>query len=254
MPTSWPCCCAGRSTKSSARTASSVYFRLSTRPIDQPERTLDPALDRGDRRRRVLAARAGDPAPSSRSPIAARSRRRRMAAHEAILEDVPGAGLLAITSPGSAAPRLAGSRWRTGKPGIAERLLARLRPGAALVTVTDGHPATLSWLGAVARQRRRAARRRPVRPVRRHPGPLPRIRARRGRDHRRRGARLSAGRPSDLNAVIAPLGRIDPASLYCGPARIEAGCPGNFSFCPVSVSLSPSTLRIETSWSVKLPI
>jgi len=33
---------------------------------------------------------------------------------------------------------------------VAERLLARLRPGAALVTVGDFHPATLSWLGAVA--------------------------------------------------------------------------------------------------------
>ena len=29
-------------------------------------------------------------------------------------------------------------------------MLARLRPGAALVTVGDFHPATLSWLGAVA--------------------------------------------------------------------------------------------------------
>ena len=33
---------------------------------------------------------------------------------------------------------------------MAGRLLARLRPGAALVTVGDFHPATLSWLGAVA--------------------------------------------------------------------------------------------------------
>ena len=37
-----------------------------------------------------------------------------------------------------------------GESSIAERLLARLRPGAALVTVGDFHPATLSWLGAVA--------------------------------------------------------------------------------------------------------
>jgi hypothetical protein len=29
-------------------------------------------------------------------------------------------------------------------------LLARLRPGAPLVTIGDFHPATLSWLGAVA--------------------------------------------------------------------------------------------------------
>jgi pyruvate dehydrogenase E1 component len=65
---------------------------------------------------------------------------------------VPGAGLLAITSPGSLYRNWQDS-LRTGKPGVAETLLARLRPGAALVTVTDGHPATLSWLGAVARTR-----------------------------------------------------------------------------------------------------
>jgi len=34
-----------------------------------------------------------------------------------------------------------------------ETLLNALSPGAALVTVLDGHPATLSWLGAVARHR-----------------------------------------------------------------------------------------------------
>jgi pyruvate dehydrogenase E1 component len=34
--------------------------------------------------------------------------------------------------------------------GHAERLLSTLAPDAALVTVLDGHPATLSWLGSVA--------------------------------------------------------------------------------------------------------
>ena len=34
--------------------------------------------------------------------------------------------------------------------GVAERLLVRLLPSAALVTVGDFYPATLSWLGAVA--------------------------------------------------------------------------------------------------------
>jgi pyruvate dehydrogenase E1 component len=64
-------------------------------------------------------------------------------------EDVTEAGLLAITSP----DRLHRD-WRAaqarGDISVAERLLARLRPGAALVTVGDFHPATLSWLGAVA--------------------------------------------------------------------------------------------------------
>src|SRR5205823_10982250 len=72
-----------------------------------------------------------------------------LAAHQAVTEDVPEAGLLAITSP----DRLHRD-WRTaragGEAGIAERLLAPLRPGAALVTVGDCHPAALSWLGAVA--------------------------------------------------------------------------------------------------------
>ncbi|MCH9053571.1 MAG: transketolase, partial [Proteobacteria bacterium] len=34
-----------------------------------------------------------------------------------------------------------------------ERLLGRLAPDAAIVTVIDGHPATLSWLGSVAGHR-----------------------------------------------------------------------------------------------------
>jgi len=42
--------------------------------------------------------------------------------------------------------------WRAARAraeiGVVEGLLARLRPGAALVTVGDFHPARLSWLGA----------------------------------------------------------------------------------------------------------
>jgi pyruvate dehydrogenase E1 component len=34
---------------------------------------------------------------------------------------------------------------------MAGRLLDRLRPDAAIVTVSDSHPATLSWLGSVGR-------------------------------------------------------------------------------------------------------
>jgi pyruvate dehydrogenase E1 component len=76
----------------------------------------------------------------------------------AIAEDVPGAGLLAVTS----ADRLnAGwsasgkSRRQAGnKPGAhIERLLAPLATDAGLVTVIDGHPGTLAWLGAVAGHR-----------------------------------------------------------------------------------------------------
>src|SRR3990172_1630480 len=82
-------------------------------------------------------------------------------AHRQILEDIPGAGLLAVTS----ADRLYAD-WRhaqqaraTGRPAApaqVERLLAELAPDAGLVAIIDGHPASLAWLGAVARHRVRA--------------------------------------------------------------------------------------------------
>jgi len=47
--------------------------------------------------------------------------------------------------------------WRAavtqGGQSAAQRLLAGLRPDAVLVTVSDSHPATLSWLGGVGRYR-----------------------------------------------------------------------------------------------------
>src|SRR5262249_35081831 len=71
-----------------------------------------------------------------------------------------GAGLLIVTSAGRLhADWLAATRARTAGTAEAkdrshvERLLAALAPSAALVTVLDGHPATLSWLGAVAGHR-----------------------------------------------------------------------------------------------------
>ena len=127
----------------------SVYFRLSTRPLEQPQRQPDAAL--------AEAIVAGaywlrEPAAGAELAIAycGAVAPEAIAAHEAVCEDLPGTGLLAITSPG----RLHDD-WRAalegGRQSAIERLLARLAPGAALVTVADSHPATLSWLGAVAR-------------------------------------------------------------------------------------------------------
>ncbi len=45
------------------------------------------------------------------------------------------------------------ARGRRSAASHIERILAPLAPGAALVTVLDGHPATHSWLGAVRGQR-----------------------------------------------------------------------------------------------------
>jgi pyruvate dehydrogenase E1 component len=47
------------------------------------------------------------------------------------------------------------ARWAEGRARTshAERLLSQLAPGAGLVTVVDGAPATLSWLAGVRGQR-----------------------------------------------------------------------------------------------------
>jgi pyruvate dehydrogenase E1 component len=126
----------------------SVYFRLSTRPIEQPQRAVAAPLE--------AAVVAGaywlrEPAPGAELAIAycGAVAPEAWAACEAIREDVPGAGLLAVTSP----QRLY-REWRAalaeGRASAIERLLAPLPAGAALVTVADGHPATLSWLGSAA--------------------------------------------------------------------------------------------------------
>ncbi len=75
-------------------------------------------------------------------------------AHRQILEDVPGAGLLAVTSADrlNAGWHAAGRARQAGERGARaqiERLLARLAPDAGIVTVIDGHPAALGWLGSV---------------------------------------------------------------------------------------------------------
>ena len=79
-------------------------------------------------------------------------------AHEAILDDIPGAGLLAVTSPDRLhadwldAKRRRRSGERTARAQI-ETMLDQLAPDAVLITVMDGHPTALSWLGAVGTQK-----------------------------------------------------------------------------------------------------
>jgi pyruvate dehydrogenase E1 component len=57
----------------------------------------------------------------------------------------PRVGLLAVTSP----DRLYADWQENGRRSHIARLLAPLARDAGLVTVLDGHPLTLSWLGAV---------------------------------------------------------------------------------------------------------
>jgi pyruvate dehydrogenase E1 component len=134
----------------------SVYLRLSTRGLEQPKRRLEPALTDA-----IIdgAYWLKAPAPGAELAIVYTGAvaPEAIAAHAAILEDLPGAGLLAVTSPDRlhAGWRAAVAARAAGRATAApiERLLGALAPDAALVTVIDGHPATLSWLGAVARHR-----------------------------------------------------------------------------------------------------
>ncbi|HZH25734.1 MAG TPA: 1-deoxy-D-xylulose-5-phosphate synthase N-terminal domain-containing protein [Azospirillaceae bacterium] len=132
-----------------AEDGGSVYLRLSTRTLPQPTRSLDvdavvaggywmvpPAADAP-----LAIVYTGAVAPEASDALAQ------------IAEDLPGCGLLSVTSADRLyAGWLAARRSRQeGRPAQShvERLLGLLPPQARLVTVVDGHPATLSWLGGV---------------------------------------------------------------------------------------------------------
>jgi pyruvate dehydrogenase E1 component len=132
---------------------SAVWLRLSTRAFAQTPRLLDAAA--------VIAGGhwVVEPGPGAcialayQGPVAPEAE----AAFAVLREDVPDAGLLAVTSPDRLhAGWLAAQRARrAGAPADShvERLLAPMRPGAAIVTILDGHPSALAWLGGVAGQR-----------------------------------------------------------------------------------------------------
>ncbi len=134
----------------------SVYLRLSTRSLAQ--------VARADDGWRNDALKGGywlrQPGKGAGAAIVATGAilTEALAAWEALADDIPGLGLLNITSPdllhrGWSARRAA--RWAGGVGGAShiETLLAPLSAGAGLVTILDGSPSALSWLGGVRGQR-----------------------------------------------------------------------------------------------------
>jgi pyruvate dehydrogenase E1 component len=132
---------------------SSVWLRLSTRAFAQKIRTLDDAAVIAGGHWVVEPSHGSAIALAYQGPVAPEAE----AAFEMLREDVPDAGLLAITGPDRLhAGWLAAQRTRrAGLPAQShvERLLSPLRPGGAIVTILDGHPSALAWLGGVAGQR-----------------------------------------------------------------------------------------------------
>ncbi|WP_342640979.1 transketolase-like TK C-terminal-containing protein [Rhodoligotrophos ferricapiens] len=131
----------------------SVYLRLSTRSIEQPRREINDQLAadivngaywlrRPGANPELIVVYTGAVAPEAIEAVGLLSEDRR---------DI---GLLAVTS----ADRL-NAGWtaaqRAREHGLAyarshvERLLADIPAHCGIVTVTDGHPASLAWLGSV---------------------------------------------------------------------------------------------------------
>ena len=140
-------------------TGGSVYLRLTTRPLEQPRREITPALAED-----IISGAywLRKPGPNAQIVVACCG----AVTPEAIeavglmAEDRRDVGLLAVTS----ADRL-NAGWtaasRARENGLVharshvERLLGDIPPHCGLITVTDGHPATLAWLGSVHGHRTR---------------------------------------------------------------------------------------------------
>jgi pyruvate dehydrogenase E1 component len=134
-------------------TGGSVYLRLSTRPIEQPKRTITPDLRqavidgaywlrRPGPNCQVIVAFTGAVAPEAVQAVGL------------MAEDRRDLGLLAVTSAdrlnaGWTAAQRARERGLVHARSHIERLLADVPAHCGIVTVLDGHPATLAWLGAV---------------------------------------------------------------------------------------------------------
>jgi pyruvate dehydrogenase E1 component len=135
------------------------YFRLSTRQLEQVERKdktwQDHALLGGywllppAREAELAVVYCGALAPEA------------LASFEALKDDYPGLGILAVTSPDllhrgwTEAGR---SRWTHGSRAIShiDALLSMISPRAGLITLLDGSPSALSWMGSVRGHRVRA--------------------------------------------------------------------------------------------------
>jgi len=141
-------------------TGGSVYLRLSTRPVEQIKRAMSADLERDildgaywmrrpGPNAEVVVVYTGTVAPEAIEAVGL------------MAEDRRDAGLLAVTSSdrlnaGWTAAARARERGLPHARSHIERLLAGLPRHCNLVTVLDGHPATLGWLGAVMGHRTRS--------------------------------------------------------------------------------------------------
>ena len=135
-----------------AKNGGSIYLRLSTRAIEQPSREMSSDLES-----QIIKGAYWliPPAEGARIAIVYSGAvvPEVIEAYEQIKEEIPGLGVMAITS----FDRLY-HEWQRSQVDDVEggsntdchiiNLLAPLHSDAVLITVQDAHPATLSWLGS----------------------------------------------------------------------------------------------------------
>ncbi len=135
-------------------TGGSIYLRLSTRPVEQPQRQMTPDLED-----QIIKGGYWVVPPKSGATMAivymGAVAPQALEAFTDLQKDNPGAGLMAITSADRLyndwqaleRARLAGTD--RGAMAHVEDLFAPLAKDARFTSVIDGHPAAVAWLGAV---------------------------------------------------------------------------------------------------------
>ena len=134
-------------------TGGSVYLRLSTRPLDQPQREVTPALAEDMIKGAYWLRKPGANAEcviAYTGTVATEA----IEAAGLMAEDRRDIGVLAVTSAdrlnaGWTAAERARRRGDYSAESHIETLLAPLPRHCGIVSVIDGHPATLAWLGSV---------------------------------------------------------------------------------------------------------
>ncbi|MEZ5818444.1 MAG: transketolase [Hyphomicrobiaceae bacterium] len=138
----------------------SVYLRLSTRPIEQLPRQMTTELSEN-----IISGaywlRRPDPSTSLAIVYMGALAPEAIEAAALLSENRGGVGVLAVTSADRLSAGWHGAERAREKGDMAARshietLLAALPRDAGIITLCDGHPETLSWIGGVAGHRIRA--------------------------------------------------------------------------------------------------